>query len=212
MKIKAFAVLDTNVLVSAVISSSGYPYDILRLIQSGNVIPIFDERMLNEYKEVFHYDKLKISEKTFQQTFNLILKSGLLIRDVETTKAQFLDRSDIPFFEVKESSEEFDSVLVTGNLKHYPEQRDIITPKEFILLLDQMERFIKIDFDYEKNVQQIIGDQIASGKYIEGYKVFGDENKDKFNSGRQSVLKILDQYKQEAKNHNVKERTDRENR
>lgn len=212
MKIKAFAVLDTNVLVSAVISSSGYPYDILRLIQSGNVIPIFDERMLNEYKEVFHYDKLKISEKTFQQTFNLILKSGLLIRDVETTKAQFLDRSDIPFFEVKESSEEFDSVLVTGNLKHYPEQRDIITPKEFILLLDQMERFIKIDFDYEKNVQQIIGDQIASGKYIEGYKVFGDENKDKFNSDRQSVLKMLDQYKQEAKNHNVKERTDRETR
>ena len=169
MKIKAFAVLDTNVLVSAVISSSGYPYDILRLIQSGNVIPIYDERMLNEYKEVFHYDKLKISEETFQQTFTLILKSGLLIQDVETTKAQLLDQSDIPFFEVKESSEEFNSVLVTGNLKHYPEQRDIITPKEFILLLDQMERFIKIDFDYEKNVQQIIGDQIASGKYIEGY-------------------------------------------
>ncbi len=210
MKIKAFAVLDTNVLVSAVISSSGYPYDILRLIQSGNVIPIYDERMLNEYKEVFHYDKLKISEETFQQTFTLILKSGLLIQDVETTKAQLLDQSDIPFFEVKESSEEFNSVLVTGNLKHYPEQRDIITPKEFILLLDQMERFIKIDFDYEKNVQQIIGDQIASGKYIEGYKVFGDENKDKFNSGRQSVLKMLDQYKQESQQHNVKERTDRE--
>lgn len=210
MKIKAFVVLDTNVLVSAVISSSGYPYDILRLIQSGNVIPIYDERMLNEYKEVFHYDKLKISEETFQQTFTLILKSGLLIQDVETTKAQLLDQSDIPFFEVKESSEEFDSVLVTGNLKHYPEQRDIITPKEFILLLDQMERFIKIDFDYEKNVQQIIGDQIASGKYIEGYKVFGDENKDKFNSGRQSVLKMLDQYKQESQQHNVKERTDRE--
>lgn len=210
MKIKAFAVLDTNVLVSAVISSSGYPYDILRLIQSGNVIPIYDERMLNEYKEVFHYDKLKISEETFQQTFTLILKSGLLIQDVETTKAQLLDQSDIPFFEVKESSEEFDSVLVTGNLKHYPEQRDIITPKEFILLLDQMERFIKIDFDYEKNVQQIIGDQISSGKYIEGYKVFGDENKDKFNSGRQSVLKMLDQYKQESQQHNVKERADRE--
>lgn len=210
MKIKAFAVLNTNVLVSAVISSSGYPYDILRLIQSGNVIPIYDERMLNEYKEVFHYDKLKISEETFQQTFTLILKSGLLIQDVETTKAQLLDQSDIPFFEVKESSEEFNSVLVTGNLKHYPEQRDIITPKEFILLLDQMERFIKIDFDYEKNVQQIIGDQIASGKYIEGYKVFGDENKDKFNSGRQSVLKMLDQYKQESQQHNVKERTDRE--
>ena len=210
MKIKAFAVLDTNVLVSAVISSSGYPYDILRLIQSGNVIPIYDERMLNEYKEVFHYDKLKISEETFQQTFTLILKSGLLIQDVETTKAQLLDQSDIPFFEVKESSEEFNSVLVTGNLKHYPEQRDIITPKEFILLLDQMERFIKIDFDYEKNVQQIIGDQIASGKYIEGYKVFGDENKDKFNSGKQSVLKMLDQYKQESQQHSVKERTDRE--
>lgn len=103
MKIKAFVVLDINVLVSAVISSSGYPYDILRLIQSGNVIPIYVERMLNEYKEVFHYDKLKISEENFQQTFNLIFKSGLLIEDVETKKVQLLDRSDIPFLKLKKA-------------------------------------------------------------------------------------------------------------
>ena len=171
MKIKAFAVLDTNVLVSAVISSSGYPYDILRLIQSGNVIPIYDERMLNEYKEVFHYDKLKISEETFQQTFTLILKSGLLIQDVETTKAQLLDQSDIPFFEVKESSEELSSYLVTGNLKHFPESDSIVTPRELINIMKMFDRFLQKDFDYEKAVQELRSSQEATSKYTSGKEI-----------------------------------------
>lgn len=199
MKIKAFAILDTNVLVSAVISRSGYPYEILRLVQTGNVIPIFDKRMLSEYQEVFHYEKLKLAEETINATLSIIINNGLFIHDVQKAKEEFVDKSDIPFFEVQESSEEFDSVLVTGNLKHYPEQRYIITPKEFILLLDQMERFLKLDFNYEKNIEQLIKSNIESGKYTEGYKVFALSDEEPLkSSGRQSVMKMINEYKQET--------------
>lgn len=196
MKIRAFAILDTNVLVSAVISRSGYPYEILRLVQTGNVIPIFDKRMLSEYQEVFHYEKLKLAEETIKATLSIIINNGLFIHDVQKAKEELMDKSDIPFFEVQESSEEFDSVLVTGNLKH---QRYIITPKEFILLLDQMEGFLKFDFNYEKNIEQLIKSNIESGKYTEGYKVFALSDEESFkSSSRQSVMKMINEYKQET--------------
>lgn len=101
------------------------------MIQDGNVILVYDNRMLKEYEEVFHYEKLKISEETFQKIFNLIFHSGLLIQDVEATKAELLDKSDIPFFEVKESSDDFDSVLVTGNLKLSFSQEPEILERNF---------------------------------------------------------------------------------
>lgn len=56
MKAKAFAVIDTNVIVSAMMSN-GYPNDILRMVQDGNVIPVFDKRVLSEYYEVLSRKK-----------------------------------------------------------------------------------------------------------------------------------------------------------
>ena len=56
-RIRAFVIVDTNVFVSALITNSGHPFEILKLIEQGNVLPIFDKRILSEYYRVFHYDK-----------------------------------------------------------------------------------------------------------------------------------------------------------
>ena len=50
---------------------------------------------------------------------------------------------------MKESSEEFDTYLVTGNLKDFPESRTTVTPKEFLNILDTLERFVQADFNFE---------------------------------------------------------------
>lgn len=39
MKAKTFAVIDTNVIVSAMMSN-GFPSDILQMVREGNVIPL----------------------------------------------------------------------------------------------------------------------------------------------------------------------------
>ena len=59
MRIKAFVVIDTNVLVSALLSDSSAPFKVMELVEKGNLVPIFDKRMLKEHYEVFHYDKFK---------------------------------------------------------------------------------------------------------------------------------------------------------
>jgi predicted nucleic acid-binding protein len=45
---------------------------------------------------------------------------------------RFTDEDDRIFYELYKSSES--DFLITGNIKHFPKERNIITPREFIEL------------------------------------------------------------------------------
>ncbi|MBR1740626.1 MAG: PIN domain-containing protein [Lachnospiraceae bacterium] len=189
MKIKIFAVIDTNVLVSSAISQKSFPYDIMQLINSGNVIPIFDGRMLNEYYKVFDYDKFKgkdlkmplFSKEDVYDILYSVVSNGIFIDDVKETEIYFSDIDDIPFFEVKMSSDEFDPYLVTGNEKHFPKTVSVVTPKEMLSIMKYLERFLSKDENYDKVVQDLIQRYISTPKYTSGTslleKIFDKENK-----------------------------------
>jgi len=185
MKIKAFVVIDTNVLVSAMLSNSSAPYGVLELVEKGNLIPIFDKRMLKEHYEVFRYDKFKdprhlITDEMLQNTIYTLVKNGIFINDVETIKQEFYDimpdKDDIPFFEVKESSQEFESMLVTGNTDDYPIPNDgcIVTAKELLVILRQMERFVQKDFEYEQIIDNLIKTNLEKPKYTSGDELLSE--------------------------------------
>ena len=57
------AVIDTNILVSALWSRNGAPARILSLIISGELIPCYDYRILCEYREVLTRPKFKFTVK-----------------------------------------------------------------------------------------------------------------------------------------------------
>ena len=46
------AVIDTNILVSALLSPSGSPAKVLDHVLNGNVVMCYDSRMIAEYQEV----------------------------------------------------------------------------------------------------------------------------------------------------------------
>jgi putative PIN family toxin of toxin-antitoxin system len=185
MRIKAFVVIDTNVLVSAMLSNTNAPFGVLSLVEKGNLIPIFDKRMLKEHYKVFHYEKFKdprhlITEEMLRNTLYLLVKNGIFINDVETIKQDLYnimpDKDDIPFFEVKESSHEFESMLVTGNVDDYPIPNDpyIVTAKELLVVLQQMDRFIQRDFKYEEVIENLIRTNLKGNKYELGDDLLGD--------------------------------------
>lgn len=62
-----YAVLDTNVLVSAVLAAekgkSSPPREVLEFVFAGNVIPVYNEEILQEYREVLHRRKFKFDGK-----------------------------------------------------------------------------------------------------------------------------------------------------
>jgi putative PIN family toxin of toxin-antitoxin system len=170
-------VIDTNVLVSAAYSNGSFPEQIFNLVQSGNIIPVYDARMLLEYNEVMHRGKFKkdFTEQDIQSILALVVQNGIYISDVEHTKEEFVDKKDIPFFEVKESSGDVGSTLVTGNRKHYPkDDQQIFTPKELLWMLGQMELFVHFDLNYEQSVERVLATNLEKPKYTSGKELLDD--------------------------------------
>ena len=69
-----FAVIDTNVLVSALISSNPEtpPLAVLANVYAGTIIPVFNDEILEEYRNVlsrerFQLDQVDIEEDIFRR-------------------------------------------------------------------------------------------------------------------------------------------------
>ena len=135
-----YAVLDTNVLVSAVLAAekgkSSPPREVLEFVFAGNVIPVYNEEILQEYREVLHRRKFKFDGKVVDKLVSEIKRIGISQQNLEVNE-DFPDKDDAVFFEVAMGAKEEhdDSYLVTGNMKHFPSNPIVVTPSQFICLL-----------------------------------------------------------------------------
>lgn len=140
--IVAFAVIDTNVIVASMLGNRpSATKDIMSYVDNGNIIPVFDERVTDEYYEVLNRF---FTEDIVIQKLGTIINSGILVKDVEKTKEFFKDKKDIPFFEVKEAATELDPYLITGNTKDFPEGTTR-TPAFVVDVLQYLNNFIVKD-------------------------------------------------------------------
>lgn len=53
-----YVVIDTNVLVSAMLKWRSVPGLVLKHVFDGNLIPVFNDKILKEYQEVLHRERL----------------------------------------------------------------------------------------------------------------------------------------------------------
>ena len=128
-----YAVIDTNVLVSALIThnpESATSMVVKHLFNNG-FIPMYDDEIIAEYEDVLHRSKFPINPEVADALISYIVEYG-----IDSSRAFFddsmPDEDDRVFYEVTLSRE--DSLLVTGNLKHYPKSPRVITPADFISL------------------------------------------------------------------------------
>ena len=130
-----YAVIDTNVLVSALLSSheDAATVQVLKTMFGGGIIPVYSEEILAEYNEVLRRKKFRFSETLIVSLIETIVKFGVSITPTETGEI-IPDMKDLPFYEVvMEIREEEDAYLVTGNLKHFPERPYIVTARQFCI-------------------------------------------------------------------------------
>ena len=134
---KVYAVFDTNILVSALISRRPDTAVVLALetMLSGEVIPLYNDEILQEYEEVLHREKFDLPESLVDAIIRQIKKDGIASERIHTDET-FLDPTDIVFYEVALSKE--DSFLVTGNIKHFPKNPIVVTPSEFLRLIGKL--------------------------------------------------------------------------
>lgn len=108
--------LDTSVLVSALLNSHGAPGRVLDLVLAGEVVAAYDDRILSEWRDVLGRERFGFSSRDVEALLDFFEDEGLGFTATPIAVA-LPDPGDIPFLEVAHTAE---AILVTGNLKHYP--------------------------------------------------------------------------------------------
>ena len=125
-------VVDTNVLVSGLLSAYGAPARVLDLLTTGDLQVAYDDRIAAEYRQVLARPRFGFRPEVVAHLLDYLLVTGtpLVARPL---LAVLPDLSDQPFWEV---AVEAAAPLITGNTKHFPpavcQQIEVVTPAVFI--------------------------------------------------------------------------------
>lgn len=134
---KIFAVIDTNVLVSALLKYDSIPGIIVENAVTGKIIPVLSEKILGEYSEVLHREKFNFSSKDIHTVIYAFIQHGTFFTPSEIEEI-IPDEKDIEFYAVTmEARKENTAYLITGNIRHFPVKPYIVTPREFLNILEK---------------------------------------------------------------------------
>jgi uncharacterized protein len=126
-------VLDTNVVVSGLLSEAGTPAQVVDLCISGDIELVVDQRIVSEYRMVLNRPTLRLDPGDVKDFLRL---TDYAEHVVSAPLAFSLpDPTDEPFLEVAIASGA--DALVTGNGKHFrpPKGRlaiAVVSPRRFL--------------------------------------------------------------------------------
>jgi putative PIN family toxin of toxin-antitoxin system len=126
-------VLDTNVLVSGLLRPAGPPGVILQQAAAGIHRVCYDDRILEEYREVLARPRFAFDQGDVETLLDQLEADGIPVLCDPLADA-LPDRDDEKFLEAAIAAPaEF---LITGNLRHFPEDLRygvrVIAPREFL--------------------------------------------------------------------------------
>jgi uncharacterized protein len=125
-------VLDTNVLVSALLNSRGAPGRVLDLVLAGEIVVAHDDRILSEWRDVLGREKFGFTRRDVEALLEFFEDEGLGFTPLPIG-IELPDPDDAPFLEVAHAAR---ATIVTGNLKHYPPETrqgvEVMLPAEFL--------------------------------------------------------------------------------
>lgn len=127
-------VLDTNVLVSAMLSGGGAPDFALQLVLQGAVTLLVDSRILAEYDEVTARSRFGFDEKERRILLDVLERSAEPIV-AAPLRVSLPDPDDRVFVEVAIAGNA--DAIVTGNTRHFiPKKGElgiaVLTPRQLV--------------------------------------------------------------------------------
>ena len=131
-----YAVIDTNVFISALLSkkTDTATVKVFDAMFNGKIIPLYHKDILQEYEEVLRRKKFHFREETICLVINAVKQYGMEVFPQPTGEI-LVDMDDLIFYEVAMEKRDDDAYLVTGNKKHYPIRDFIVTPTEMMEII-----------------------------------------------------------------------------
>ena len=132
-----YAVIDTNVIVSALISNHAdtATVQLVSRLIIGEIIPVYSDEIMHEYREVLSRKKFRFEQDMINYILLAVEKYGIMV-EPSATGVNLPDMKDLPFYEVVMEKRDDGAYLVTGNLKHFPTKPFIVTAREMLDILD----------------------------------------------------------------------------
>ena len=125
-------VLDTNVLVSALLNPIGAPAQILGLTLAGELTAAYDARLLAEYREVPRRPEFGFSRERVEEVLVALERDGWSVT-ARPLRMRLPDPDDGPFMEVAAAAGAF---VITGNQRHFPPGKrggvTVLSPRRFL--------------------------------------------------------------------------------
>jgi uncharacterized protein len=127
-------VLDTNILVSALLSPFGPPARVLDMLLGGDIQAAYDDRLFAEYREVLARPKFGFAPEDVAALLAYLEAEGEHVT-ARSLPHKLLDADDLPFLEVATQA---GAILITGNVANYPASLRgavrVHAPAEFLAL------------------------------------------------------------------------------
>ena len=131
-----FAAIDTNVLVSALLNYRSNPGQVLHSVFNGETILLVNEEILAEYREVLARKKFHFPPDLVEIVLTRLAACSLNIYTISGDFPEVADPKDRCFYAVTMSERQTeDALLVTGNIRHFPVKRFVVTPARFVEIL-----------------------------------------------------------------------------
>ena len=127
-------VIDTNVVVSALLKPRGAEADVLRFALNGRFKLYVSEVILQEYEGVARRPKFKRPDSVVTALLDSIRSSAELLMPTQALSVS-KDESDNRFLELAEKASA--DYLVTGNKRHFPKRwksTDIVSARTLLQL------------------------------------------------------------------------------
>jgi putative PIN family toxin of toxin-antitoxin system len=125
-------VVDTNIIVSALLNPSGMPAQVFVLALNGSIQMCVTGEIYAEYEDVISRPRFRREQETIDATLRAVREQAFWVKPTETVRA-CSDPDDDMFLECAEAAKA--DYLATGNLRHFPEQwgtTRIVTPRQLI--------------------------------------------------------------------------------
>lgn len=109
-------VIDTNIIVSALLSEDGKAFRLLSDVLDGKYTVLISEEIFEEYEDVLYRDKFGFDIDIINFLLNWFKENAVWIQVLESD-IPMKDEKDRVFYDLAKSC---NARLVTGNIKHYP--------------------------------------------------------------------------------------------